>query len=161
MPSVVGVYPIKTIHMVPDRCRLCKLRYPGHPHGCPNFGKRPDCPPAAPLLHERFDITQPLYLLTVTWNIGKWADHMGELHPNWSERQRYNCLYWQGKVRKILRLHTDTWLPFHRGYEADTCPEALGLDVDKVMQGSAGITLEWPPRKLVRKIAVAGIPKLS
>jgi len=86
---------------------------------------------------------------------------MGELHPEWSERQRYNCLYWQGKVRKLLREHTEHWLAWHREFEADTCPEAMGLDVDKVMLDSAMVKLEWPPRKLVRKIAVAGIPKIS
>ena len=28
----------------------CRLPYPDHPRGCPNFGRRADCPPMAPLI---------------------------------------------------------------------------------------------------------------
>lgn len=156
-----GFYEIEKLHMVDDRGHLCQLRYPGHPNGCPNFGKRPDCPPTAPLIHERFDTSQPMFLLVVTWDIGRWAEEMGQKHPKWTERQRYNCLYWQPKVRGLLRKRMDEWLAQHPGYEADTCPEAMGLNVHMVMLYSANVVLEWPPRKLVRKIAIAGMPRKS
>ncbi len=34
---------------------FCKLSYYGHANGCPNFGKRDDCPPNQPLINEVFD----------------------------------------------------------------------------------------------------------
>ena len=46
----------------PDVRDLCPRSYPGHPHGCPNYGKRPSCPPQAPMLAETLDLTQPVHV---------------------------------------------------------------------------------------------------
>jgi hypothetical protein len=35
--------------------KLCRLPYPNHPKGCPNYGKRALCPPKAPALGRRSD----------------------------------------------------------------------------------------------------------
>jgi predicted metal-binding protein len=46
------------------------------------------------------------------------------------------------------------------GYNFETCPEAMGVNVTKTMS-NAGIILEWPPENIAYKIAIAGILKIK
>ncbi len=81
---------------------LCVRPYPGHPKGCPNFGKRETCPPGAPLIEKIIDPGGRTFLI---WNIFDLASHVARLkgrHPNWSIRQLECCLYWQSRARKQL-----------------------------------------------------------
>jgi predicted metal-binding protein len=138
---------------------LCRRPYPNHPRGCPNFGKRADCPPKA---RRFFDVFR-LGGVFAIWNVFDFAEHtsrMRALHPEWSDRQVECCLYWQGKARKDLRAEMQRFLSAHpeyrhTSYAIVTTPEAMGVNVTATMRG-IGIRLEWPPVTRAYQVALAG-----
>lgn len=137
---------------------VCACAYPNHKKGCPNFGKRPSCPPNAPLIELILDLDKPLW---VVWNAFDFDAHttkMREAHPEWSQRQIECCLYWQGTARKQLRQEArrfrqewgNHWLIL-------SVPEAHGVNVTETMRRE-GIELEWPPVTVAYQVALAGCP---
>jgi len=129
----------------------CKLPYPNHSKGCPNYGKKSSCPPHAPLF-ESF-VTSPFTLVAVGFNLAEWAERMKEKHPMWSDRQARCCLYWQGKVRKRLREECDK-IALDNDLIVYT-PEAMGVHVFKTCE-LVGLKLERNPQHFVWKIAIIG-----
>jgi hypothetical protein len=100
--------------------------YPLHPKGCPNFGKKAGCPPAAPQLPAAFDLTRPCFAI---FNVFDFAGHIAKMraaHPDWSERQLTCCLYWQGTARKALEAEIAAFLGEHPGMEVNRCPRRSG-----------------------------------
>jgi len=87
--------------VVEERVRKwCLLPYPGHPHGCPNYGNRELCPPKARMFYE---LVQPPYVLVaVLFDLNAHVQRMKERHPKWTDRQLRCLLYWQGHVAKKL-----------------------------------------------------------
>jgi predicted metal-binding protein len=142
---------------------LCAQPYPLHPNGCPNFAKNPRCPPKIGLLDKVFDLTKPCWVIYNVFWLGAHVRKMRFLHPRWSERQLYCCLYWQGKARKELKEEIEK---FHRTKDptkkclVTTCPEAMGLNVTETMRKS-GIELEWPPLERALQVAFAGAPRME
>jgi predicted metal-binding protein len=142
---------------------LCLRPYPLHPLGCPNFGKSPRCPPKVAFIDKVFDLEKPCWIIYNAFELGVHVGKMRQIHPNWSERQLYCCLYWQGKARKELKLEIEK---FHRTKDpmkellVTTCPEAMGLNVTETMR-RAGIKLEWPPMEIALQVAFAGIPRIE
>jgi predicted metal-binding protein len=136
---------------------LCVRPYPGHKRGCPNFGKYPDCPPAAPKFFDYFDEAEPVYAIVHEFNLAGHRERMLEKHPKWSIAQAECCLYWQGKARRMLQEGISYFLEEeHPGYEVTIRPEAMGVNVTETLR-RAGIELEWPPKNIVRQVALAGI----
>lgn len=138
--------------------RLCCMPYPNHPKGCPNFKKKQGCPPGLNLLDKIIDFDKDIYLIYTDFNINKHAKRMEKLHPGWSERQIYCCLYWQPMARK---LHKEEIEKYKKEKNLDcilTSPEAYGVNVDLLMK-QIGINLEWPPRKITRVVSLAGVQK--
>lgn len=138
--------------------KLCTLPYHNHPKGCPNFGKRPDCPPNQKLLTTIYDLSHPFYVLWVDFDIGTHIRKMEQAHPLWTKYQTACCLYWQPKVRKFLREEAAKWTQTHPEYTFSDNPEAMGVNVTATMKNE-GIILEWPPKNIVRKIGIAGVKK--
>ena len=138
---------------------MCIKRYHGHPKGCPNYGKKDVCPPAAPMFDQVFDISKPVYLIYYKFDIGAHAKKMKEKHPNWTEIQQYNLLYWQGTARKSLKKNIQEFKGIYgnKGYYVVLSPDAMGVDVNSTLD-KIGVKLEWPARKYVYKIAMGGIP---
>jgi len=149
---------------------LCRARYHNHPKGCPNYGKRPDCPPCE-LVSERFDLSKPMYVIYTEFPVGQFAERMRVNHPEWSDmpRQWYNCIRWQGSARKdhdtdIRSFKFSMLLKKNRDVVVDKNPEALGVNVTEIMK-QVGIDLEWnyhenhdPERKTYR-VSIAGSHK--
>ena len=81
----------------------CKLPYPGHPKGCPNYGKRQDCPPNTPFVLDLLDESKKMYLVYSEFNLDNHVEKMRFKFPTWSERQLRNVLYWQPTSKKQLR----------------------------------------------------------
>lgn len=136
---------------------LCRKPYPGHPKGCPNWGKRDSCPPQADLLPNVLDLAAPVYAIWNAFDLASHVARMKEKHPDWSDRQLRCCLYWQGTARAVLRKQIDAFLREHPGLLVLTCPEACGVDVTATMR-RAGIDLEWPPVSLAYQVALVGTP---
>lgn len=135
----------------------CKLPYPGHPNGCPNYGKKDDCPPKCKKIEEVFNLELPHWLSIVEFNLGEWANRMKEKHPKWTDKQCRCCLYWQGSVRKELRQSCDFFTGLYWGTIYTLCPEAMGLNVIKTLK-RRGFKIRAKPKDIVYKVALIGYP---
>ncbi|MEW6524077.1 MAG: hypothetical protein AB1445_11030 [Bacillota bacterium] len=136
---------------------LCLRPYPGHPQGCPNYGRRLTCPPGVGLFDRVFDLSQPVFAVVGQFDLESHMVRMCQKHPHWTERQLRNCRYWQGTARKALRLQLASFLATHPGYSAATAPEAMGVEVTATLR-RAGVELEWPVRRVARQVALCAIP---
>lgn len=136
---------------------LCRKAYQDHANGCPAFGKHDRCPPRAPLICNILDLSKPVWAVYNMFDMASHMAKMREKHPSWTERQLVNCLYWQPSARKALKEEVKKFLRSHsseRLVVAET-PEAMGVNVTATML-TAGIELEWPPRKIAYQIVLAG-----
>lgn len=139
---------------------LCVTKYPGHPKGCPNYGKKEGCPPGAQFYDQHYDLTQPVYAIFNRFDIGAHIAKMRYYHPTWSDRQSRCCLYWQAGARNQLKKHIIAFCHNNPGYHITTCPEAMGVNVTATME-KAGIILEWPPEIFAYQIAFAAVKKVG
>ena len=139
---------------------LCVKPYYNHPKGCPNFSKKPGCPPECSQLKDLIllNIKQPIYAIFNKFNFKEHCDRMRAKHPEWTQRQVECCLYWQGTARKSLKEKVKMFLTKHPHYDIVTCPEGNGVNITETMK-NAGIILEWPPVNYTYQIMLAGIPK--
>jgi hypothetical protein len=152
----------------PKVLRLCEKPYPGHPNGCPNYGKKETCPPQAPLLGELINTDRPVYVIFNIFPFGEWVEKRrktsakrvaaGTLKKPWSQRQLENCLYWQPKARKQLRERVESMVP--KDLMVLCTPEACGVDVTATMK-SIGHNLEWPPVTVTYQVALVGYPEYN
>jgi len=157
---------------------LCRRRYPGHPKGCPNYGKRPTCPPAAKPIADVISLDLPVWIAWNEYDLAARVEELRAKHPTWSDRQLRCVRYWQGTARKALDLRILAWLnalqqgstgysgclpnPVHPVYPCSPpglvvvrCPEACGVNVTETMR-LVHVELEWPPVKIVRHVALIG-----
>jgi predicted metal-binding protein len=156
------MYTIVCIDIIPvinyKTKSLCLTPYPGHPKGCPNFGKKKTCPPKAPFFEKYFDMDKSFYLIINRFDLRAHVNKLRASHPDWSERQLKCCLYWQGTARKDLKVAIKEFLNIHSGYHVSMSPEAMGLDVTETLR-NIGIILEWPPENFVYQVALAGVKR--
>jgi len=152
--SFLQVYPVIDYSLR----EACTLAYPGHPRGCPNFGKRATCPPKASRLEDIFDLSLPCYCIINKFDLKTHVNNLKRIHPDWSRRQLVCCLYWQGKARVNLKTKIQEFEEAHPEYVVTRCPEAMGLDVTKTLK-DVGIVLEWPPKNITYQIAFAACLK--
>lgn len=136
-----------------DRARgaWCKLPYPGHPKGCPNF---PDC------IKERssfekitsYDYTK-WFAVIEEFDLKAHAKKMKDKHPNWSERQCRCLLYWQGGVRKRLfeKAHKVV-RPFSNDIILNI-PEAHGINIFETME-KVGVKISRKPDKVIKVMLI-------
>jgi predicted metal-binding protein len=139
--------------------RLCCVPYPGHPRGCPNWGKKSGCPPDVGWFDRMYDTSQ-VYAVWNVFDFGAHVEKMRALHPQWSKRQLECCLYWQGTARKGLhREILAFWgeLAFPGLIRTERCPEAMGVNVTETMR-AIGVELEWPPVTKAIQVALAAVP---
>jgi len=131
----------------------CTLPYPGHPRGCPMFGRRPECPPEAPMFDEYFDMTQRFRAVVCEFDLAGHAARIKAKHPHWTQRQCCNPLYWQGSVRSQLKKTCESIRVTDEIYTL--IPEAMGVDVIATMK-PVGIDIVFPAYDPVRKVAIVG-----
>jgi hypothetical protein len=136
---------------------LCVKPYPLHAKGCPNFDKRPNCPPSARLITQILDMSKPVWAIFNRFDLAAHVERMRSKHPNYSDRQLYCCLYWQGHARKQLREEIKRFQKEISGKAVVSCPEACGMNITATMN-SIQIALEWPPRKYAYQVVIAGEP---
>jgi hypothetical protein len=110
------------------------------------------------MFDEKIDLSQPVFAIVNEFDLAAHVERMRIRHPRWSQRQLACCLYWQPRARKELATKISEFLRGHRGYLADCCPEAGGVNVTATL-ANLGVALEWPPRKTVCQVAIAGLPR--
>lgn len=99
--QVKGIEKETIIHY-PEVRDLCYREYSGHKNGCPNRSK---CDflnvPSFDIIAEygSFDY---FYLIYAEFDFKKYLEIMKEIHPQWTERQLRNVLYWQSSIKRML-----------------------------------------------------------
>ncbi len=163
--NCVEILP-ETIHFTKKTRLWCRLPYPDHPNGCPNYNNNPVCPPNAPFLSNITDNYNYFYLITGRFNLLSYKESMLQRHPKWSERQATCVLYWQGSakrhikdfVKEIYSEHPENsffLLSSGSGYkrldiqqEKIYSMEAAGIDVFKTLRKNS-IKFELKPKRFV------------
>lgn len=137
----------------------CKLPYPGHPKGCPNYNiGRKDCPPDAPLIKDKFDLDKPHWFAVVDFNLKEHKEKLKKIHSDWTERQLGCCLYWQGSVRKKLKELAQDFVIKNPKTIYSTCPEAMGIHVINTLS-NLGVPISKDIKDIVYKVALIGYEK--
>lgn len=161
------IFDVKDKLVIDLRTReWCKMPYPDHPNGCPNYNKKDTCPPKAPLINEHFDLNQPHWFAIISYNITEHAAILKEKHPDWSDKQCRCCLYWQNTARKQLREIIKDFLK-ERNFVSNfseidfgkldytLIPEAMGVNVFRTCH-RIGIHIKKNPIDFVHKVALIG-----
>jgi predicted metal-binding protein len=158
-PDMAGFIPV-TGKLVIDKAtrNWCRLPYPGHPNGCPNFGASENCPPKVGLVGDVFDLKREHWFVVVSFDLGSHRAKMLETHPDWTDRQAECCLYWQNGVRKRLRQACASFQEEWQGTINTLIPEAMGVNVFE-SAARIGLNLEKNPKRTVYKIALVGYPR--
>lgn len=156
--SATIVKDVKCLHINYKAREWCKLPYPDHPYGCPNVGEKAICPPDAPLVENFFNLSTPLHLVAIEFDMANHMRRMRTLNPNWSDRQARCVLYWQGGVNNRLDLAAWQFCNDDGGKVYTLCPEAMGVNVIATAQ-EAGIPVKVKPTDTVYKIALVGEPR--
>jgi hypothetical protein len=138
--------------------RWCCSPYKNHPHGCPNFIL--GCTTKRQPFSELIQKYNRWYAVIEEFDLKTHAEKMKTKYPHWTDRQCRNPLYWQGSVRKKLKLKAERLSDYleyfngSRGFLLDI-PEANGINVFETM-ANAGIILERIP-DIVKKIMIIGV----
>lgn len=127
----------------------CTLPYPGHPKGCKNF---PQCPEKYPRFLDIKD-TYNWFAVTEEFDLKKHAKKWKERHPNATEKQCRNLLYWQNGVRKRLYNKVLKCINPFNGDIILRIPEACGVDVFKTME-KIGIKLQRNPDYVIKVMLI-------
>jgi hypothetical protein len=123
------IVPIKKL-VIGDTYKWCKISYPNHPKGCPNYNKKKGCPPhLAPLVKTHFNMEKPLYFVYSEFHLNIHAERMKLKHPEWTERQCKCVLYWQSKSRKQLKERVTQAMWNLKANSWTDCPEGMGVNV--------------------------------
>jgi hypothetical protein len=76
--------PVEVVCQPRGFTRWCTLPYPRHVDGCPNFGKRTDCPPNVPYY---LDVFEPLsYVAYLDFDFEGYIEQRRLMHNDWSEK---------------------------------------------------------------------------
>jgi len=154
------VYKVNDVLEINYKCRnYCKIPYHGHPKGCPNFNKNVQCPPKVDLVKNIFDLNKNLYFVVEKFDLHSHINMMRIKHPNWSYNQLKNLLYWQGGVRKRLKIKTEEFINHKdKNMVYTLLPEAMGVMVINTAK-KLGIPIEKHPKRHIHKIALVGYKK--
>lgn len=136
----------------------CKLPYPGHSRGCPNYQKSTACPPHAPRIDEWLDFSRPQWLIVTRFDLNGFARRMKRIHPKWSDRQCRCLLYWQPRVQAQLVYACRRLQSVHPGSVFTLVPEAMGVHVIRTAQ-AFHVPIVTRPRRTVFKVGLVGYPK--
>jgi predicted metal-binding protein len=151
------VIPLNKNNLIIDyRARdWCKLPYPDHPKGCPNYGIKSICPPTAPLINEFIDLNKNIWLVVVDFNLREHMNRMKKKHPHWSDRQTRCVLYWQPRVNKQLKYLCKRYSDGVENSVFTTCPEAMGINVIQTVK-NIGVPICIRPKDIIFKVGLIG-----
>jgi predicted metal-binding protein len=136
---------------------ICLCKSNSFRNGCPNYGKKPGCPPRN-LFSEDYDLREPIYLIATDFDLTEHAQKIRNAHPNWTEKAIYNSRYWQNTARNRHLDEIQEFMSAHPNYSIERSPEGSGINIDSLCR-QQGIVLEWPPRKVSRVVSIGAIRK--
>lgn len=137
----------------------CKLPYPGHPRGCPNYGKNEKCPPRSKIRTDILERHESFILAYATFDVTGYVTRMKLVHPDWSDRQLRNSRYWQGSLKKMLLDFIRTNFDYKEilgagsGFMNSQSMESAGIDVFATLNRN-GITFDRTARKFIIMVSL-------
>lgn len=155
--NMKDTFKVNGIIEINHKCReFCKIPYHGHKNGCPNFNINLNCPPKVNIVENLFDMNKDLYFIVEEFDLKNHMENMYIKHPQWTEIQLKNLLYWQGGVRKRLKIKTEKFIAeTNKNMIYTLLPEAMGVMViDTALK--LGIPIEKSPKNKIFKIALVG-----
>ncbi len=141
--------PVKVVYQPGIIRGLCKHPYYKHSGGCPNFGKRVDCPPKADLFRDCYE--EEAYILAIKFDFERYLELRRREHPDWTERALRNPRHWQNHLRCEISTFHETAKELLPELVVITNPEAMGVNLTETC-ALLGLTLEWPPVRSVFQI---------
>ncbi len=141
--------PVEPV-LLPSRSDVCRACYPGHPDGCPKYGRHPDCPPRAAWFTRRFQ--GGVRIAAIVFDFAGFLAWRRSLRPDWTEKALRNQRHWQKHLAAALNRSLER-VDLADGEEVILNPEAQGIDVTATC-ARAGIRLEWPPKDKVHQVAM-------
>lgn len=156
------IIPLKVV-ILTDTTPWCKLPYPSHPNGCPNFGKKEGGPPSAPSFNDLVEF--PCFLVYKQFDLEAQEKKLLAKHPKWSKRQARCCLYWQrGVVQDVMHeaieFLCEKECTTGDTYEIVKNPEGAGVNLFKTCK-IHGLELDrdYLNQKYVYKMVIVGKKK--
>ena len=150
------IYPVRRLVISKKVGEWCRIPYPGHLKGCPNYGKAERCPPQAPSVGDYFDLSHQLYLVHSLFSLSRHQDRMKALHPLWTDRQCRCVLYWQPKSRKTLKERVASALHQLALNASTMVPEAMGVNVYATAYLSGLVLERIRDLRVCRHVALIG-----
>lgn len=132
----------------------CKLPYPGHSTGCPNYGIHKECPPKVAIITDVFDLSKDHFLIIEPFDLNQHAQVMKSNHQGWTDKQARCCLYWQNSVKSKLKLSCKEFVSTHPGCIYTLIPEAMGVNVFRTAHRFKIMIRKNP--SMVYKVALVG-----
>lgn len=137
------IVPVKRLIHKKEVRDWCKLPYHNHPKGCPNYGKRKECPPQSKYITEIININKPIFMVFSEFDLEKHISKMRKKHPQWSNHQLRNVLYWQStskkqmkervkKAQSILGTKVIIYMPESNGINVYATAFHSGLKLEKI-----------------------------
>lgn len=157
----------------------CRMPYPDHPNGCPNFGKNPNCPPNSKYMEEIKEKYKYFYLIYANFDFRGYKDERkknllkrynegiktGKIAINTfekrlkslTEKNLGNLLYWQRPVKILLKNKVKTisnkefdLLGCGSGFwEGIYSMESAGIDVYSTLKNNNILFEERPADKII------------
>ncbi len=156
--KIISILPVKDkLYFTNKINQWCKLPYPRHPKGCPNYDKNDRCPPRAKPLDKIFDLKMDHYFIIYKYNLKEHMENMKKNNPKLTHNQQKCVLYWQGKVRKEMKLVFKLLLQSDSKLIYNDIPEAHGVNVIKTLR-KLNIPIEIKPENYIHKISIIGYP---
>ena len=136
------------------RC-MCIRPYKNHPEGCPNFGKKPGCPPNVPMYDQIFDKKTEKFAIVTKYNLAEYYRQRRERRPDLAEGQIRNSRCWQPTTKKENDIAIGEFFqenPEMSNYVATRFLECMGVDVIGTMR-NVGLKLTFPVEDIVYRVA--------
>lgn len=150
------IIPVKRLVINEEAGEWCRLPYPGHKRGCPQYNKKPTCPPRIGHVGRHFDLSKPTYLVHSEFDLAADMERRRGDRENVTDRQLRCVLYWQEKSRKQLRERARLAVYALNLNQVTFCPEGMMVNVYATARLS-GLRLEKiDGLKTCRHVALIG-----
>lgn len=146
---------IGRVFVTPRTREWCKLPYPKHPQGCPNYRKKDECPPHAPMISDFIDLQKPHFFAIHAFDLTAFSERMKQEHPTWSDKKSKCPRYWQNHVESMLERKIKRKIKLNEIYTFR--PEAMGGNIFRTLL-SFGFPIRPNPQEIVFKVGLIGTP---
>lgn len=149
----IEVHRIDELVINKDAREWCKLPYPGHENGCPEYGEKEWCPDNVPEIEEFIDLKREKWLVVARFDIDRFEGRTEERHRDKSRYKR--CDLWKESVESKIEKFIERFVSGETDLVSTLAPEAMGVQVFATAR-KLGIPIKKEPEDYVYRIALVG-----